>query len=67
MNDSSVIISALTSYLHNPEDGLTAALSYYPSLDFKDDDGNLKNEVMNRHFLMFGENTPKDKTKESIR
>ncbi|CAB3377277.1 Hypothetical predicted protein [Cloeon dipterum] len=66
MNDSSVIISALTSYMHNPSEGLTAALKYYPSIEFKDDEGNVKSEVMNRHFLMFGESMPKGKTKESI-
>ncbi|XP_059481403.1 prostaglandin E synthase 2 [Neocloeon triangulifer] len=66
MNDSSVIISVLTSFLHNPKDGLSAALSFYPSIDYKDDEGNVKSEVLNRHFLMFGENLPKDKTKESI-
>jgi hypothetical protein len=67
MNDSSVIISALTSYMHNPKEGLTTALSYYPSLEFKDEEGNLKNEVMNRHFLMYGENIPNNKTKEAMK
>jgi microsomal prostaglandin-E synthase 2 len=66
MNDSSMIISALASYLHDREQGLKEVVKCYPNISFTDDDGRLKNEILNRYFLMYQGNTPQDRTKEAI-
>jgi microsomal prostaglandin-E synthase 2 len=66
MNDSSVIISALASYLHDRDQGLTEIVKCYPTISFIDDDGKLKNEILNRYFIMYQGNIPQGKTKEAI-
>lgn len=66
MNDSSMIISALASYLHDRDQGLSEIVKCYPSISFTDDDGKLKNEILNRYFLMYQGNVPQGKTKEAI-
>ncbi|KDR21499.1 prostaglandin E synthase 2 [Zootermopsis nevadensis] len=66
MNDSSMIISALASYLHDRNQGLEEVVKFYPSISFTDDDGKLKNDILNRYFLMYQGNIPQDKTKDTI-
>ncbi|XP_067003253.1 prostaglandin E synthase 2 [Anabrus simplex] len=66
LNDSSMIISALTSYLHERDQGLPEVVKCYPTISYTDDDGSIKKEIMNRYFLMFQEDIPKDRTKENI-
>jgi microsomal prostaglandin-E synthase 2 len=66
MNDSSMIISALASYLHDRDQGLKEVVKCYPSISYSEDDGKLKNEILNRYFLMYQGNIPHGKTKEMI-
>ncbi|KAK9500921.1 hypothetical protein O3M35_002084 [Rhynocoris fuscipes] len=66
LNDSSMIISALTSYFHDQEISLQEVAKFYPSISFYDDNGAVKNEILNRYFLMYQGVFPKDSTKESI-
>ncbi|XP_047111752.1 prostaglandin E synthase 2-like isoform X3 [Schistocerca piceifrons] len=66
LNDSSMIISALMSYLYERDQTLQDVVKFYPSIEYKDDNGTVKKEIMNRYFLMFHGNIPKDRTKEDI-
>lgn len=65
LNDSSMIISALSTYLHDTKKNLSEIVGFYPSVSFHDDEGSLKQEVVNRYFIMF-EEIPRDKTKEEL-
>nr|CAD7574676.1 unnamed protein product [Timema californicum] len=66
LNDSSLIVSSLASYLHDPMGGLPNVLKCYPTINFNDDDGSLRSEIMNRYFLMFQGDIPTGRTKENI-
>jgi len=66
MNDSSMIISALASYLHDRGQGLTEVVKCYPSISFTDDDGKLKTDILNRYFLMYRGDIPEGKTNELV-
>ena len=66
MNDSSMIISALASYLHDRGQGLMEVVKCYPSISFTDDDGKLKTDILNRYFLMYQGNIPEGKTDQSV-
>ncbi|XP_069701067.1 prostaglandin E synthase 2 [Periplaneta americana] len=66
LNDSSMIISALASFLHDRDQGLKEVVKCYPTISFNDDEGKMKNEILNRYFLMYQGNIPKGRTKESI-
>nr|CAD7411579.1 unnamed protein product [Timema poppensis] len=66
LNDSSLIVSSLASYLHDPMGGLQNLLKCYPTINFNDDDGSLRSEIMNRYFLMFQGDIPTGRTKENI-
>ncbi|PSN47051.1 hypothetical protein C0J52_09367 [Blattella germanica] len=66
LNDSTMIISALTSFLHDKDQGLKEVVKCYPCIEFNDDEGNAKKEILNRYFLMFQGDIPKGRTKEDI-
>jgi microsomal prostaglandin-E synthase 2 len=66
MNDSSMIISALASHLHDRDQGLMEVVKFYPSISFTDDDGKIKTDILNRYFLMYQGNIPQGKTNESV-
>nr|CAD7449354.1 unnamed protein product [Timema bartmani] len=66
LNDSSLIVSSLASYLHDSMGGLPNVLKCYPTINFNDDDGSLRSEIMNRYFLMFQGDVPTGRTKENI-
>nr|CAD7403621.1 unnamed protein product [Timema cristinae] len=66
LNDSSLIVSSLASFLHDPMGGLPNVLKCYPTINFNDDDGSLRSEIMNRYFLMFQGDVPSGRTKENI-
>uniref|UniRef100_A0A1B6ENQ9 Glutaredoxin domain-containing protein n=1 Tax=Cuerna arida TaxID=1464854 RepID=A0A1B6ENQ9_9HEMI len=66
LNDSSMIISALSSYLLESQGNLPEIVRCYPSISYHDDDGKLKNEVVNRYFIMFNDEIPKNRTKEEL-
>ncbi|KAJ8866182.1 hypothetical protein PR048_033706 [Dryococelus australis] len=65
LNDSSMIISCLASFLNDPRQNLKDVVKYYPKMEFKDDDGSVKSEVLNRYFLMFQE-VPTGRTTENL-
>jgi len=66
LNDSTMIISALKSLLHDRTSTLAEVVKCYPTMDYRDDDGLLKTEIMNRYFLMYHDDVPKGTEKESI-
>nr|CAG4640143.1 EOG090X08KD [Daphnia pulex] len=66
LNDSSMIISSLASHLVDPDQDLTTVVKYYPQVDFQDTNGKKGSEIMNRYFLMFGDNESTGRSKESI-
>ncbi|XP_032790402.2 prostaglandin E synthase 2 [Daphnia magna] len=66
LNDSSMIISSLASYLEDAQQDLQKIVKYYPQVDFQDGDGKKGSEIMNRYFLMFGDKEPAGRSKESI-
>ena len=69
LNDSTVIISCLSSYLMRKDQGLLNTVKCYPKVDYIDDNGTIKSEIMNSYFLMIGdinEDNPHALTKEAI-
>ncbi|XP_056640655.1 prostaglandin E synthase 2 [Diorhabda sublineata] len=65
LNDSTMIISALASYLFdNNNKNLPEIVKCFPLISYVDDDGIKKNEIMNRYFLML--NNVKYQTAEEI-
>ncbi len=55
MNDSSVIISVLETFLENRMDPLSKILAYYPSMESKNKRGKTVYEFPNKYFIMYGE------------
>ncbi|XP_014243889.1 prostaglandin E synthase 2 [Cimex lectularius] len=55
LNDSSMIISALATYLNDRNAGNIQDISqFYPSISYSEPDGTVKSEILNRYFLMNG-------------
>ncbi|XP_050301583.1 prostaglandin E synthase 2 [Anthonomus grandis grandis] len=52
LNDSTMIISALASYLKDGDKSLPEIVKCFPFISFYDESGAKKNEIMNRYFLM---------------
>lgn len=50
--DSSMIVSALSSYIRESGRELQDITKSYPQISFLDENGTTKNEIMNRYFLM---------------
>lgn len=60
LNDSSVIISALTSYLIDPaKNNMGDIVKFYPVETFEDVYGTV-HDIANKYFLMFQDKKPKD-------
>ncbi|EFA00341.1 prostaglandin E synthase 2 [Tribolium castaneum] len=55
LNDSSMIISALSTYIKDRKD-LRETVKCYPHITYVDEDGSKKSEIMNKYFLVLGEN-----------
>lgn len=66
LNDSTVIISILKSFLADPKQNLLDIVNCYPPLSYRESDGSIKMEIQNRYFLMTGEDGRKGRTKEEI-
>lgn len=63
LNDSSMIISALKSYLQDRTTGLKDIVDFYPNIAYNDDQGNPKVEIFNRYFLMLQEELPNEESR----
>lgn len=55
LNDSTMIISALATYLRDNKKALTEIVRCFPLISYFDDNGDKKNEIMNKYFLMFSD------------
>lgn len=64
LNDSTMIISALATYIKDIKKDLTEIAKCFPFITFVDDSGHKKTEIMNRYFLMMS-NQPLNMIKES--
>lgn len=60
LNDSSMIISLLASYINDRSQGIQELADYYPNIGMHDDNGKFKHEIMNKYFLMYNKMPPKD-------
>lgn len=53
LTDSSMIVSALETYLKNPDKDIDEIAKLYPNVSFIDEQGKKKTDVFNKYFLMF--------------
>lgn len=66
LNDSSMIISILSSYLCDKSKKIEELATYYPMIAMHDKNGQFKYEIINKYFLMFQNSIPRDRTLDSI-
>lgn len=66
LNDSSMIISLIASHLYNTSYKIEDLANYYPSIGLLDEEGNFKFEIINKYFLMFNMQLPKNRTMNDI-
>ena len=66
VNDSTVIISTLQSYLKGNDRNLLTVVKCYPIVNYNDDDGVKRSEIMNRYFVMMGDQELEGITKEFL-
>ncbi|XP_065161734.1 prostaglandin E synthase 2 [Atheta coriaria] len=70
LNDSTMIISSLASYLKDQDSStdndLHSVVKCYPSMTYQDEDGSVKSEIMNKYFLMFNNKQVRDDVKEKL-
>lgn len=66
LNDSSMIISLIASHLHDKSYKIEDLADYYPSIGMLDEEGKLKFEIINKYFLMFNKQIPKNRTMNDI-
>lgn len=67
LNDSSMIISLVASHLYDPSYKVEDLAVYYPNYGMYDEEGNFKFEIINKYFLMFNKQLPKDRTINDIK
>ncbi|ROT80218.1 prostaglandin E synthase 2 [Penaeus vannamei] len=58
LKDSSMIVSVMQSFLDNKSENLEDLVKCYPTIEFSDDEGEKRLEIMNRYFLMYGKHPP---------
>lgn len=66
MNDSTMIISTLSSHLQDKTKNLTELVKYFPIIYYTDENGDKKSEIMNRYFLMLDNDKKQTRSKEDI-
>nr|CAH7743156.1 unnamed protein product [Callosobruchus chinensis] len=52
LNDSSMIISALATYLADSDKNMSEVVKCFPVISYYDESGSKKNEIMNKYFVM---------------
>ncbi|KAJ8299981.1 hypothetical protein KUTeg_021500 [Tegillarca granosa] len=67
INDSSVIISLIESYLHDTSQPLDLLKSFYPGLESKDNRGKTVWEFQNKYFIMFQDHISDKRTSKERR
>lgn len=66
LNDSSMIVSILTSFLHDKTQKLDELAKYYPVIAIHNEKGEFKHEIVNKYFLMYQNAMPKNRTMNEI-
>ncbi|XP_012527154.1 prostaglandin E synthase 2 [Monomorium pharaonis] len=66
LNDSTMIVSLLASHLHNMSHTIEELADYYPSIGIHDENGKFKYEIINKYFLMFNKQLPKNRSMNDI-
>lgn len=66
LSESSMIVSALSTYLLDPSVDIVDLVKLYPSVSYMDDNGHKKHDVHNKYFRMHGEKQPKNLTNEAL-
>ncbi|XP_045463904.1 prostaglandin E synthase 2 isoform X1 [Harmonia axyridis] len=55
LNDSSMIISALSTFIKDAEKEIVDIVKCYPFIEYVDEGGSRKTDIMNKYFLMLSE------------
>ncbi|XP_014607389.1 PREDICTED: prostaglandin E synthase 2 [Polistes canadensis] len=55
LNDSTMIISLLSSFMRDKSQNISELVEYYPNIGMHDDNGKFKYEIMNKYFLMYNQ------------
>ena len=63
LNDSSLIISLLESFLYDKSRSISTLLSYYPVMKSENSRGKTVYEYPNKYFVMYGEGSGTDDQK----
>lgn len=66
LNDSSMIISLLSSYMQDKFQNISELVEYYPNIGMHDNKGKFKYEIMNKYFLMYNKMPPEDISMNAI-
>lgn len=66
LSDSSMIISALSTYLFDRSQDILEIAQFYPSISYMNNDGKKIFDVLNKYFPIYGENTPKNLNKDDM-
>ncbi|XP_014477535.1 PREDICTED: prostaglandin E synthase 2 [Dinoponera quadriceps] len=66
LNDSSMIISLIASHLYDKSYKVEDLANFYPNIGILDEEGNFKFEIINKYFLMFNNQLPKNRTINDI-
>uniref|UniRef100_A0A336KNX6 Prostaglandin E synthase 2 n=1 Tax=Culicoides sonorensis TaxID=179676 RepID=A0A336KNX6_CULSO len=67
LTDSSMIVSAIETYLKNPDKDMAEIAALYPNVSFMDEQGKKKTDVFNKYFLMFTDEKATKNNKEEIK
>ena len=67
LNDSSVIISILESYLVDPTQSIEKLVSYYPGIEGPNEEGKNTIDYPNKYFIMYQEHLSDRRTPEQRR
>lgn len=66
LNDSSMIISALSTFLVDPTVDISDLVKLYPNVSYEDNHGHKKYDILNKYFVMYGNKSPKNRTKDNF-
>jgi len=61
LTDSSMIVSAMATYLKDTSVNIEEIANFYPSVSYVDEDGKRKTDIMNKYFVMNEDESVKSK------
>lgn len=63
--DSTMIISSLSTFLKDSEKKITDVANFYPFISYEDEGGLVKNDILNKYFVMYsGKHADKRRNEE---